>query len=98
LLELEGRTEVMLKLRNAMVSGDTGSMLDVRTPLIVDSHHVVPVLMNYYYGPIGNTTFRSVIENISHFAVYFMYFIVFCFVCSVIYLLQQLRFKLTSFK
>jgi len=58
ILELEGRRPETERIRDAMVAGEMGSLLNVTHVQILDSKHALPMRMNFYYGQIGNSTFR----------------------------------------
>ncbi|XP_059488918.1 voltage-dependent calcium channel subunit alpha-2/delta-2-like isoform X2 [Neocloeon triangulifer] len=58
ILELEGHKLDSVTVRDAMVAGEEGSLLNVTHLQILDSKHAMPVRMNFHFGQIGNSTFR----------------------------------------
>ncbi|XP_071440117.1 voltage-dependent calcium channel subunit alpha-2/delta-2-like isoform X2 [Hetaerina americana] len=58
LMELEGHSDEMEKIRNAMIDSKTGVSSSVPARVIIDERYSLPLKMNYYYGPIGGTKFR----------------------------------------
>ncbi|XP_046405840.1 voltage-dependent calcium channel subunit alpha-2/delta-2-like isoform X2 [Ischnura elegans] len=58
LMELEGHSVDMEKIRYEMIDGKTGSSSLVSATVIIDERYSLPLRMNYYYGTIGESKFR----------------------------------------